>query len=826
VKILLLPIIVMLLLLTACAARERDGGEIITHRQDPNAPPVISIDNGILRLDFLTQTAEIVLTDLATGHTFRSTPEGAATCDESAAIERFYMQSLLLMEYQNRSSSTWTEDAYRFSVRGGTFTQAVVDGGIEVYFTIGSIMEVFHIPDAIYADRFYTFLEEMPRRDRLQVLNIYSSTPNDEGEAVYTLREDIPSALRSMVQEILAEAGYTYEDWTADMAYFGIATEIDQAVFNVTMRFTLDGNAMVVTIPFDGINYNPTFMPTHLTVMPYFGAGHAADDGYLFVPDGSGSLMFFDTVRHNQNPFAARVYGWDEAIMRTMLIRDNRAAFPVFGVYRNGATFAAIIDEGASYASIHAEAAGMRAPWSRVHPTFRLLHGASLDVAGRTGDRLLMHEWELPRGEQIVIRYTVADPGYVGMAHAFREFLQTRFPQLNERNAAPVTAVVEILGAALTPQHLMGFPVDRPFALTSFSEAADMMQTLSDYGWSNLSVKMRGAHNKSIDHEIPLGFNLIRQLGNRRAFDNMLDTAARLGYNFYIEGDFMFMRGNRWFNGFSPNRDAARQANRSRMEHSGFSPVYFGQLGAASIMADPVIVARPEFMMDTARNFIDEAADRGVNNIAFRSMASALAGDFHENRHVSREASMRMRMDLLQGLSDGGTGVWLNYGFAYGVPFADVITGMPLTDQNFNITDMHVPFYAIVLHGLVPFAGRPINLAEDFSLHLLNTVESGATLFLSFMDASTADLQVSRYRRYFSNEFGRWSGVANELYQRHTRDFGHLYNQLIVGHQILCRTGVTVTVYEDGTRVYVNTTMADYNGAVSVPAQRYTVVRG
>jgi hypothetical protein len=823
----LLSAVVMLLLLSSCVARERIGGEIVTHRQDPDAPPVITISNGILQLDFFTGTAEIVLTELATGYTFRSTPEGAAECDESAAIERFYMQSLLLMEYQNRSSSTWTEDTYRFSVRGGTFTQAVVDGGIEVYFTIGNIMEVFHIPDAIYAERFYAFLDEMPRRDRLQVLNIYGGSTNDEGETVYMLRDDIPSALRGMVQDILAEAGYTYEDWVADMAYFGIATEIDQAAFNVTMRFTLEDNAMVVAIPFDEINYNPTFMPTHLTVMPYFGAGHATDDGYLFIPDGSGSLMFFDTVRHNQNPFAARVYGWDEAIMRTMLIRDNRAAFPVFGVYRNGMTFAAIIDEGASYASIHAEPAGMRAPWSRVHPTFRLLHGAALDVAGRTGDRLLMHEWELPPGEQIVIRYTVTStPGYVGMAHAYRDFLQASFPHLNHRTAAPVTAVVEILGAALTPQHLMGFPVDRPFALTSFAEATDMIQTLSDFGWSNLFIQMRGAHNKSIDHEIPTGFNLIRQLGNRRAFDNMLDAAERLGYQFFIEGDFMFMRGNRWFNGFSPNRDATRQANRSRMEHNGFSPVYFGQLGSMSLMADPVIVARPEFMLNTARNFVNEAANAGVDNIAFRSMASALAGDFHEDRHISREASMFMRMDLLRDLSSLGTGIWLNYGFAYGVPFADVITNMPLTDQNFNITDMHVPFYAIALHGLVPFAGRPINLAEDYSLHLLHTVENGASLFFSFMDAPTADLQVSRYRRYFSNEFDRWSGVANELYQRHAADFGHLYNQLIIDHQILCRTGVTVTVYEDGTRVYVNTSMADFDGAVFVPAERYAVVRG
>jgi hypothetical protein len=338
---------------------------------------------------------------------------------------------------------------------------------------------------------------------------------------------------------------------------------------------------------------------------------------------------------------------------------------------------------------------------------------------------------------------------------------------------------------------------------------------------------MKGAHNRSIDHRVPTSLNLVSRLGNRRAFDHMNDTAARLGYTFYLEGDFVFMRGNSLFNGFNPSRDAARQANRQRVEHRGYSPTYFGPLGRGSIMADPVVLARPDFTVDLVNNFVREAADIGVNNVAFRSLAAALSGDFHEDRHVSREASMNKRIDLLAGLREGGTGIWLNYGFSYAAPFADVITGMPIDDQDFGITDIAVPFYQIALHGLIPFAGQPINLAEDHSRHLLKTVESGASLFFSFMHVPTADLQVTRYLRYFANEFDRWAGVANDLYQRHTQNFGHLYNQFITDHQVLCRRGVSVTVYEDGTRVYVNTTVTDFDEAgVSVPAGRYTVVRG
>jgi len=289
----------------------------------------------------------------------------------------------------------------------------------------------------------------------------------------------------------------------------------------------------------------------------------------------------------------------------------------------------------------------------------------------------------------------------------------------------------------------------------------------------------------------------------------------------------MFMRKNQLFNGFRSRRDVARQVTRQRVEHTGFTHTWFGPTPDWSVLADEVQLATPQFTINTINNFVEGASRRGVNNIAFRSIGSALAGDYHEDRHVSREASMLMRQDLLNDLRNNGTGIWLNYGFSFAMPFADVITSMPISDQGFTITDAAVPFYQIALHGLIPFAGRPVNLAEDFSYHLLKSVESGSSLFFSFMYVPAADVEVSNYRRYFANEFGRWADIANDFYQRHFNDFGHLYNQLIVDHQILQR-GVTVTVYEDGTRVYVNTSMTDFvtAGGVEVPASRYVVRRG
>jgi RNase P protein component len=334
---------------------------------------------------------------------------------------------------------------------------------------------------------------------------------------------------------------------------------------------------------------------------------------------------------------------------------------------------------------------------------------------------------------------------------------------------------------------------------------------------------MLGAHNKSIDHAVPSRFRLVSRLGSRREFDALLNTAERHGYRFFVEGDFVNMRGNGAFNGFSVNRDAARQVNRDRVRHAGYSHIVFAENVSYSVLADPVIVARPEYTVSLVRDFVKDAARYGVYNISFRSMASALGGDFHEKRHVTRESAMHMRKGLLAELQSQGTGIWLNYGYSYAVPYADVITGMPVSCQDFGVTDAAVPFYQIALHGLVHFAGSPLNLSEDYSIHLLRSVEAGASLFFSFMTQPVSEIEPAKYRRFFSNEYSRWIDTANNLYHDHNAVFAPLYNQLIIGHSIL-DDGVTVTVYEDGTRVYVNTSMRDYDGdGFVLPSRRYVV---
>jgi len=327
-----------------------------------------------------------------------------------------------------------------------------------------------------------------------------------------------------------------------------------------------------------------------------------------------------------------------------------------------------------------------------------------------------------------------------------------------------------------------------------------MIQDFAKFGWNNVQVKITGWFNRSYDHRVPNRINLARELGGKRDFLNLVSAAKVNGYDLYPEADFMFMRDLTLFGGFSLYSDVARYVSRNRVEKYPFSFVWFGERTRWGKLN---YLARPASSMNIIDSFTRRASSLGLQNIAFRNMGSRLAGDYNEKRRVSREASMKMRQDKFAQLSDSGTRIMLSAGFLYSVPWADFIIDMAVDYQGFGITDVSVPFYQIALHGLVPYTGRAINLAEDYTKHLLKTIESGAGLYFSFMTEETAVLQETKYRQFYSNEYHKWVGDADALYRKFSSDFGHLYNQAITGHEILS-DGVTVTEYEDGTKVVVN----------------------
>jgi len=821
-----LLLVLIFFILTACDRQQARGIPVIAYERGEDTEEIV-LENNNLELRFLPETAGIILRDKIRGTEWHSTPPLASSDRLANMITSDMMKSQFSLRYSDLSGVGETFYSSSQSVERGAYEYALVDGGLEVNYTVGNIARTFLIPPAAPESRMLPFLEKMGTDERRRVETNYrlydidnlrsnddraallAQFPDLADEKIYALRDNVQEFMKEQLEELFNAVGYTREDYYEDTSRYTVSAGDEKPAFTVTIRYTLEGKSLLVSVPFDRIAYRSYFPIIRLDILPFMGAAGLEDEGYLFVPDGSGALIYFNNGKFNQLVFNNPVYGWDEAMPRDAVVIDNKAPYPVFGIQRNGAAMLGIIEEGAAYASVQADVSGRNCSYNNVYAYFDMIHRAVMDISGRSTRDVYLFESGLPQDEKITVRYTLCDSdGYVGMAKEYRSWLLAKYPQLANRPAIKdVPIAVEIVEAVNKTQHRLGIPFDLPLKLSSYNEAEKMIRDFAELGWKNVQVKITGWFNRSYEHTVPNRINLIRELGSKRDFGNIVSAAAQNGYDLYPEADFMFMRDPKLFGGFSLYRDVAKYVSRNRVEKYPFSFVWFGERGQWGKLS---YLATPSSSMDIIDGFMREASSLGLRNIAFRNMGSKLAGDYSEKRRVSREASMIMRQEKFVELSDSGAKIMVNAGFIYSVPWADFIIDMAINDQGFGITDISVPFYQIVLSGLVPYTGRAINLAEDYTKNLLKTIESGAGLYFSFMSEDSVVLQETKFRQFYANEYDKWIGDADALYRRFSSDFAGLYGQAITNH-ILLAPGVTVTVYEDGTRVVVNSGVKPWN---------------
>ena len=94
------------------------------------------------------------------------------------------------------------------------------------------------------------------------------------------------------------------------------------------------------------------------------------DDGFLFVPDGSGAIINFNNGKTKVDAYSKEVYGEDISRRSTnspITSRTQKISLPVFGLVSNGSGFLAEITDGAAVASINASV-GERAPATTAYP--------------------------------------------------------------------------------------------------------------------------------------------------------------------------------------------------------------------------------------------------------------------------------------------------------------------------------------------------------------------------------------------------------------------------------------------------------------------------
>ena len=235
---------------------------------------------------------------------------------------------------------------------------------------------------------------------------------------------------------------------------------------------------------------------------------------------------------------------------------------------------------------------------------------------------------------------------------------------------------------------------------------------------------------------------------------------------------------------------------------------------------------RPGYARKNASTLIAGLKNRNVAGIAFRDIGNLLSADYYPRDLITREQVKAMNIEVMREAAEAGQKISIKEGNDYALPYADMITDMNLTGNAYAIIDEQIPFYQIALHGMKNYTGEAINLSGDYQTALLECAEYGAGLNYAFMNADTTVLRDSMYSCYTASGYSRWKETVIPTINRYQQEMKGLNRLRITGHEQLSED-VSVTTYENGTKVYVNYSNSDFRaGTITVPARDYLVKGG
>lgn len=802
-------------------------------------PFVMENENLTFELD--PATSHFTVTDKSTNLVWRSNPENADKDPIAIAANKDLMRSTAIVTYTNSSGSIDLEN-YTLSIVNRNYNiEQVSDTEIHVKYAIGRIEREYQIPSAIPKERYEAFLDSVKKSTQKKIKSSYSLYEPDKlskkknleetmalypaiaEQAMYILNSDVKASNKEKLEGYFAEAGYTREDYELDLQWVAASRETGGPVFNVTYIYRLEGNDLVVEVPYEEIRCRGDYPITSVAVLPMFGAVDNAHEGFILLPEGGGALIRYNNGKLAQNPYYSNLYGWNYSTYRNELVNETRSSFPVFGMTNETGSFICIIEGATSYASIQADVSMRLNTYNWVRAKHSVLHFDQYNVSAKTSNLVFMYEKAIPT-DTVIHRYRFLDSNsYVDMATTYGDYLRGKEEYAGDTASKDVPVSVELVGAIDKTMVKFGLPVDSVVPTTTFADAEKMLLEMKDAGINNLNVRMSGWANGGITQKVLTKVKVLKELGGKEAMSRLIDTAAKNDVNLYFDGIACFAYDSGLLQGFIPFRDAAKFTTREQALIYPYDPIIY--LGDAE-WRDEFYLVKPRYAKQNTTNLIQALAEQKAAGIAFRDIGYLVSGDYNPKDTVTRQQVVAMNIESMKEATAAGQKVLIRNGNDYAVPYADLITDMDLLGTKYSILDETIPFYQIALHGMKDYTGEPLNIAGDFATEMLRCAEYGAGLNFTFMQEDAKILQDSFHSTLYGSHYDSWKEEVLTLIGQYQKDMEGLNQQRIVGYEKLSET-VSATEYEDGTKVYVNYSDEAYEkNGISVAARSYAVERG
>lgn len=760
---------------------------------------------------------------------------------------------------------------------GEKFDRSKISVGTEEYLFMSRAEYNKKYPDnkqafGMIAGVYSYYVSTMENKPQASIKTTLEKFPCTELFAIMVFEGNAKAAeLRRVEQFIKLYTNYTKEQMEEDHAETGYeGSDKIPALFKLAIEYTIDEDGLYIRLNAGNIRFDSTnYKLDSITVLPYAGAANTNNRGYIFTPDGSGTIFDLQEIKGEQFKTTSSIYGQDYAYHTITGSNKEVMRFPVYGVAETVITteeytdieiiindqgeeeqieviktreiedyygYLAVLTAGESLTKLTVENGGTLHMFASAYTTFnpRPSDTYILDSGISAGTDAM---WTVESKRRYTGDYGIRifildgnDVSYSGMARVYRNYLtkQGALTDLEDDGNENIPLYLKTLGALLTTKTVLGVPVETTVPLTSFDNTVEILKELKKYNINNVKVLMEGWCNNGMWPLVPSGIELCDALGGSKSFKALLDYVKNTengALQLFPNLDFVIAYWDELFDGFSPKEDTAKTIDDRTARFQYYDPVRQGYVRSGDVLISPTKM--DSFYEKTYKDY----SKLNVGGIAVSTLGSILTSDFNEDEPLNREDSKKIVTKLMTKIKQQNGKVLVSGGNAYVWPYVTDIIDIPVDDSRYKYTSASVPFYGMLLHGSKEYAGTSINLAGDYRYQLLKSIENGASPMFVVAYQNTAELKIysgdSVLGGYYSVRYSIWLPDMLATYREMNNALKDVKYAKIVDHSFMDDyRKVPKVTYDNGVVFIINYLEKDYtveyNGQkIVVPANGF-----
>ncbi|MBQ8296740.1 MAG: hypothetical protein IJX77_03055 [Ruminococcus sp.] len=579
------------------------------------------------------------------------------------------------------------------------------------------------------------------------------------------------------------------------------------------VEYTIEDDHLKASLKIEDIEEtNAKNVATEITLLGSFGAASIEEDGYFVIPDGSGALVRFNNGKTEKNAYAQKVYGSDVTAVPT-----NKAAvteqvyLPVYGIVKEDNAMLVVASKGDSNAILNASVSKQsNSSYNLCNFTFVLRNTDTYYMSGNATEELTVFESGDINSDDIeLLYYPIAkeDASYVDVAARYREYLLDDAGVTVKAEADSAPMYVDLYGGTEKEKPVLGIPVTMNTAITSFSEAKKILTKLNENGVDDMVVSYNNWTDDGIDNKVDTEADPSGTLGGNSDFKSLKKYLEEKGFELYPTSD------NRDFysgNGYYSFSSTAVRVSGAYSRIVSYDRAY----GIPDGFKDNMSLLSPSYFNEVFGEAASNYKSAGLSGISIGSLTTSLYGDYGK-KGISRHDAMNLLTESYGKINEKlENGILADSANAYALPYVNHITGVPVTSSRFDMFDEDIPFYQLVMHGVIPYSTTAVNGSADSETLLLMAVATGSNLSYDMIHEETSTLKDTEYDIYYYANYESWLETASAEYKLVSSILADVSDCTIADYQVSDDDSLITATYSDGTviRVDLENKVIDHNG--------------